>query len=615
MRGLVPLGVGELATVLLVPLYLAQASRILTQLLGLAVLAATFAAVAALVYRWYARETIPYELALLIGLGAVAVYLNTTTALGQTIGDETVAITEQRNVALFHLAAFAVAGGGALAGRNAGDRFGTDVLLRTKIKDVDAEVSRLVQTVGRVIVVELPEDVEDVVGYDPVSEATKAKLAGKRFVFPRNLTVEELHTRLVGRLKSDFGVGHVDLELAPDGSVEYLAVGSRAAGIGPTLPPATNAVAVRADPAFAASTGDLIQLWDDDPLRRVLTAELRGVADEVVTVAIDTSDTPAVDPRKQYRLVTLPVDDRPEREFASILRGADETFDSVTVEAGSPLHGMPVGALTVSVIGVHPEDANPAVLPPANYVLQPGDTLHAIALPERLRRLETAAEPLESARLSATTATDRSAADTTHSEPADQSDDTRQAAPVNKPSAETSSQTQPAQQKSGQSEPLEPTRQPEGAPGADDAAPASPSDADSRVGEPVAQEPDQPAADRTEPDLELDESDINFDDVGEDLSPLGSETDNTDEGKNLPPNENEYNSHEGTDGRDTPDDDGDEPSSGQDASQEQASKSDAGIQVDDSDVGDESDDGGKTFAELKDEYDTNEAVWASEDEE
>lgn len=33
-------------------------------------------------------------------------------------------------------------------------------------------------------------------------------------------------------------VADVDIELAEDGSVEYLALGSRAAGIGPTLPPA-----------------------------------------------------------------------------------------------------------------------------------------------------------------------------------------------------------------------------------------------------------------------------------------------------------------------------------------------------------------------------------------
>ncbi|MFC7026412.1 hypothetical protein ACFQH8_00440 [Halomicroarcula sp. GCM10025710] len=132
-------------------------------------------------------------------------------------------------------------------------------------RDIDADVSEIVQTVGRVTSVKLPEEIDDIVGYDPMPEAIKDDLANRRFLFPRRLTRDELRSRLVSRLKTDYGVGHVDLDLADDGSVTYLAVGSRAAGIGPTLPPSTNAVAIRADPANAASAGDLVQVWETDP--------------------------------------------------------------------------------------------------------------------------------------------------------------------------------------------------------------------------------------------------------------------------------------------------------------------------------------------------------------
>jgi len=365
-----------------------RAVEIGTQLLGLAVLAGTLAAVAALGYRLVARERVSTALTLLVGLSGVALYLNTTTALGQAIGGDMVAA--ETGVALFNIGAFLAGAVGATVGTRAGDRFATEVLLDTGTSDVDEEVNRLVRTVGRVTTVTLPEEVEDVVGYDPVAEATKEKLAGKKFVFPQNLTVAELQGRLASRLRADYGVGTVDVDLTADGEVEYLAVGARAAGIGPTLPPATNAVAIRADPAFSASTGDVVQVWETDPMRRVLTAELRGVAGDIATIAIDAADTPKLDPRQRYRLVTLPVEDRPDREFAALLREADETFSTVAVAADSPLDGMPVGALDLAVVAIKPEEeqAPPVALPDDDQVLGPGDVVFAVALPEALRHLE-----------------------------------------------------------------------------------------------------------------------------------------------------------------------------------------------------------------------------------
>ncbi|MFW5973929.1 MAG: hypothetical protein ACOCPZ_00930, partial [Natrialbaceae archaeon] len=220
---------------------------------------------------------------------------------------------------------------------------------------------------------------------------------GKKLVFPRKVTVEDLEERIRERLRSDYGIGTVDLEFDAAGNVSYLAVGTRAAGIGSTLPPATNAVAVRADPGFSASTGDIVQVWDTERMVRVLTGELRGVADDVVTVAIDAGDTPKVDPQRRYRLVTLPVEDRPDREFASLLRAAEETFATATVEAGSPLHGLPVGALALTVVAIRPDDGEPVPFPDDEYRLAPGDLLSVIARPGGLRRLETAAEPLDPA--------------------------------------------------------------------------------------------------------------------------------------------------------------------------------------------------------------------------
>lgn len=371
-----------------------HAAGITTQLLGLSALAVILSAVVALAYRSFVDEAVPRWLAVLAGVSGVAVYLGTTPAL-ETVVREGVQPGEIE-IALFNVGALLAGGGGALLGRPIGDRFGAEVVPWSPTQDVDDEVSQLAQTVGQVTTVSLPTRIDDAAGYDPIPARTKESLEGKKLIFPRGLTVDELGERVKEQLRSDYGIGTVDVEF-DEGDVSYLAVGTRAAGIGSTLPPATNAVALRADPGFSASTGDIVQVWEPDSMQRILTGELRGVADDVVTVAIDAGDTPKVDPTRRYRLVTLPVEDRPDREFASLLRAAEETFSTVTVEAGSPLHGLPLAALDVTVTAIRPDDGEPVPFPDGEYRLAPGDLLFAIARPAALRRLETAAEPLDPA--------------------------------------------------------------------------------------------------------------------------------------------------------------------------------------------------------------------------
>lgn len=363
--------------------------RIVTRIVGLAAVSGGLAVLVAVGYRWYTRQRVPSGLAILAGLAVVAVYLNTTTALGEVIGGRTDPLGTR--TALFNITAFLLAGIAAAAGGRTGDRFATDLFAVAGAGELDAEVSRFVETVGRVIAVELPaaDAIEDIDGYDAVPSETKAALAGKTFMFPRRLTVAELREHLVDRLQTDYGVGHVDVDLAADGTVDYLALGSRVSGIGPTLPPGSAAVVVRADPAHSASAGDLVQVWTTDPLRRVVTAELRGVADDVVTLAIDRTEAAVLDSAVRYRLVTLPGESMPEREFASILRAAEETMGTVTV-AAEGLAGNTIGALDVTVIAVRSGDGVIEAVPSRSRTVTPGDTLYVIARPDALRKLAAA---------------------------------------------------------------------------------------------------------------------------------------------------------------------------------------------------------------------------------
>jgi hypothetical protein len=360
----------------------------LLQLAGysLGVLAVT--GLTALVYRWYTRERIQLGLSLLLGVGTVGTYLNTVGLLNTVIVDQGGDIFEPEAV-LFNVVALGVAVLIAPVGRRGGDRLATDLFAVSGAKQLDAEVSRIVRTVGRVTPVELPEEIGDMEGYDPVAEEVKESLAGKTLLFPRRLSVADLRQRLATRLADDYGVGHVDLDLDADGTVSYLAVGSRAAGLGPTLPAGAVAVAVRADPPTAASPGDVVQVWTTRPEpRRLATGELRATADDTVTLVIDEADAEELTADEQYRLVTLPAEPQPDREFAGLLRAADETMGVVTVAEGSGVIGRSFGDLAVSVAAVRPAGGTVEAIPGRSRAVAAGDTLYVIARPDLLRKLE-----------------------------------------------------------------------------------------------------------------------------------------------------------------------------------------------------------------------------------
>ncbi|RYJ14414.1 potassium transporter TrkA [Halogeometricum borinquense] len=362
---------------------------------GLAALSAGLSATAAIVYRWYTRELIPRWLAALFGGSSAALYLNAVGLL-RTTTERSTEVFDPATV-LLNSTILLAALVSSPVGRSVGDRIATDVFAVAGARSIDAEVSRIVRTVGRVTAVELPEEaseIADIDGYDPVPVDRKAEMAGKRLLFPRRLTREALTDRLVTRIKEDYGVGHVDAELDDAGNVSYLALGRRIAGLGPTMPPGVAAVAVHADPGAGASAGDAVQLWrtgEDGTPERVVGAELRATADDVATVIVDESDAQQLDYEEPYRLVTLPSDPGAEHEFTSLLRSADETMETVPVETGSELVGETLRSLDATVIAVRPSVGAVETIPSRSRELAAGDILFLVARPETIRRIARAA--------------------------------------------------------------------------------------------------------------------------------------------------------------------------------------------------------------------------------
>lgn len=353
----------------------------------LTVISAFVAVVVGLIYRLYLRERVQTGLATLVSLAVVALYLNVKSALGEVAAGITDPLSLEAvafNGGTLALAALVVPIGARL-----GDRLAVRLSHAGEgVSDVD--FGQLVRSAGRVITVELPEDIDSLEEYGPISPETMETLAGKQLVFPRGLTVGELRQRIIERLREDHGIGYVDLTLENDGSVSSLAVGGRRRGIGPTLGPGSAAVAVTADPPFAASPGDSVQVWTQgETPERIASAELRGSIGDTVTLVLDANQAHAVAGR-DYRLVTLPTNPKPEDEFAGILRAADETMATLSIDSGSPLQGVPVGALRPTVVAITTSEGSVTVIPSHSHRLEAGDVVYLVATPSVLRRVDGA---------------------------------------------------------------------------------------------------------------------------------------------------------------------------------------------------------------------------------
>jgi len=354
---------------------------------GLATLSGGVAFAAAVAYRWYGRTPIPEGPAVLLGLSSVALWLNTTATLIGAIGGSDALV--EPTTALYTVGAFVVGGIAADLGRRAGDRVATEsaTLSAGVSGSLDGDVSRLVRSRGRAIRVTLPDEIDDVEGYDPVDDDRKADIAGTTLLFPQGLTVGELRERIVARLEDDYGVGYVDVDVAADGAVDHLSLGRRQAGLGRTLPPGTVGVAVRADPAFSASPGDAVEVWTSGAdAERVATAELRAAVGDVVTLVVDERDADALAEDRHYRLVTLPREPQADRELLAGIREADEVAGVVTVAEGGDLDGTLVGDVPATVVAVNGLDGLEGT-PRPGRALRPGDRVYALGRPEQLRRI------------------------------------------------------------------------------------------------------------------------------------------------------------------------------------------------------------------------------------
>lgn len=359
----------------------------LLSILGYGLLAAVAAFVVTFGYRALTVRKLPVGSAVLVGLGLPTGWLAYLAIdHGEVIADSPLV---HYTSSLFLLGVMVAGTVATLGGRRLGDHLACGVYDVRKL-ETDGPVADLVRSAGLTVAVTLPESIHDAAGYPTVDESVKRNLAGRRLLFPNDLSVSELQSRLETRFESDFDVGYVRAELTGEGEIDSLDVGDSQAGLSHTLGPDRVAVAIAGDPPSRASTGDPIEVWTggEDSSQFVTTGTLRASTGPVTTLLVDADDAEAFEPRGRHRLTTRPETPSDGHALVSAIRAGDETVTVRTVETGGPLESEFTGWLPGTVLAIERGD-DVLSLPADKEPLEAGDRAHVFGSPAELEASPT----------------------------------------------------------------------------------------------------------------------------------------------------------------------------------------------------------------------------------
>ena len=358
----------------------------LINILGFALIAGIVTTTVAFGYRAVSTRGAPVGVGTFAGLAVVAGWLNAAGLEQATIIDETPLV--HHATATYVLGAVVVSAVAAEIGRRIGDEVARDVFDINRLA-ATGEIASLVRSARLSIAIQLPERIDDAAGYPAVDPSIKRDLAGRTVLVPQISDESALRSRLATRLERDYGLGHVSITVGADGTIERLAIGGTRSRIGSSLPTGTVAMAIRTDPAPTASVGDPIEVWtsEEDSSRLAATGMVRATAGDVATITVDADAADRLaDSGSSYRLTTRSEPPNDGDGLCSVLRAADETVRSVTVEDGGTLDNVFVGWLS-GIVLVAVRDGEVIPFPDDNETLRDGDELSVLGTAGELASL------------------------------------------------------------------------------------------------------------------------------------------------------------------------------------------------------------------------------------
>ena len=218
--------------------------------------------------------------------------------------------------------------------------------------------------------------IEDIEGYPPLTEETRASIRADSWKFPADLSIAELETRLTEKLIDEYDLSEVVISINADGLADISAApgtaglsrrvpsGKRAASIGTLLPtglaigdrvrvdlpdgPIRGEV-VSARTAGTESSSTTVETAGREPKSDGGTAEKPARAPTTdggegsVTVALSTDDARRLVREDFAKIVVQSRGKSRDYEALDVLQRDGNQFELVTVRDGGPFDGVTIG--------------------------------------------------------------------------------------------------------------------------------------------------------------------------------------------------------------------------------------------------------------------------------
>ncbi|WP_266078770.1 potassium channel family protein [Haladaptatus caseinilyticus] len=279
----------------------------------------------------------------------------------------------------------------------------------------------VIERVGRFgrVRVRTTGDVGDIDGYPPLTDDLRSAIRDGEWTFPADLPIAELESRLADRLRTEYDLADVSVEIDTGGKATVRAAPPEGS-LSRRLPSNRRAVSVDSLVPTGIARGDevALELGDDEVVGTVLSAKTEGNeseddADEDpssvsraptttggdgrVTVSVPKADASDLIGGIPTKLRVRSREIHPEFELVRLLRQAGKQWRRVQISPGSELEGMALGGLSVrdtydvAVLGI--EQANDwTVAPSGTTTLTAGDNLYVVGTRDSLRRFAEVVE-------------------------------------------------------------------------------------------------------------------------------------------------------------------------------------------------------------------------------
>lgn len=278
--------------------------------------------------------------------------------------------------------------------------------------------SDVIERVGRFgqVRVRATGDVGDIEGYPPLPDDLRTAIAEDEWTFPGDLPIPELESRLADRLRTDYDLADVTVEIDARAAATVNAAPPEGS-LSRRVPPGKRAVSVDTLVPTGLSRNDtaVFTLENEEIGGTVLSAKTNGSdhganeetdaqsplaptttgGDGRVTVAVSNGEARRLLDDTPTKLRVESRGTRYEFELIRLLRRAGKRWERVSIRAGSEFDGLTLGAASVratygvAVLALE-RGGDWTVAPTGTTALEAADDLYVVGDDESIRRFSEA---------------------------------------------------------------------------------------------------------------------------------------------------------------------------------------------------------------------------------